>query len=168
MKKFRNVPNECITHDNKKVWLSRAVGVTGIVVCEVKGERYLLISKRGKGTPNYQGCYNIPCGYLDWNESLKEGVIRELYEETGLFLTHDEWRFFNYNDDLKDGQNISLRFIYCFEKDELPEVTNEHCEPDEVEDIKWIKLSRNGIKNYKWAFDHKQLVEEILKYKFWL
>ncbi len=45
------------------------------------GEEILLI-KRGKA-PNY-GRWMVPGGTLEWGETLEEGAIREVREETGI------------------------------------------------------------------------------------
>jgi 8-oxo-dGTP diphosphatase len=54
------------------------VGVGGVVIAD---ERVLLIRRGG---PPLEGEWSIPGGMLELGESLKEGVRRELEEETGL------------------------------------------------------------------------------------
>ena len=54
------------------------IGVGGVVILE---ERVLLARR---GTEPLKGCWSIPGGMLEAGESLKEGVKRELQEETGL------------------------------------------------------------------------------------
>lgn len=57
------------------------VGVGGIVV---QGERVVLV-RRGK--PPRQGEWSIPGGMLELGEKLRDGVAREIAEETGLTVT---------------------------------------------------------------------------------
>ena len=60
------------------------VGVGGVVVSE---NRVLLIRRGG---PPLEGEWSIPGGMLELGESLREGVRRELEEETGLEVSvHD-------------------------------------------------------------------------------
>jgi 8-oxo-dGTP diphosphatase len=54
------------------------VGVGGVVV---DGDRTLLIRR---GSAPLQGEWSIPGGLLEVGETLAEGVVRELAEETGL------------------------------------------------------------------------------------
>jgi 8-oxo-dGTP diphosphatase len=54
------------------------VGVGGVVIYE---ERALLIRR---GSPPLRGEWSIPGGLLEVGETLEQGVVRELAEETGL------------------------------------------------------------------------------------
>ncbi|MCC5910253.1 MAG: NUDIX domain-containing protein [Clostridiaceae bacterium] len=54
-----------------------AVGVAAIVI---KDKKVLLGKRKG----SYEGQWCIPCGYLEWDEDVYDGVVREFYEETGL------------------------------------------------------------------------------------
>jgi 8-oxo-dGTP diphosphatase len=54
------------------------VGVGGVVIA---GDRTLLIRR---GTAPLEGQWSIPGGMLELGESIKEGVRRELAEETGI------------------------------------------------------------------------------------
>jgi 8-oxo-dGTP diphosphatase len=54
------------------------VGVGGVVI---EGGRTLLIKRGG---PPLEGQWSIPGGMLELGETLKDGVYRELLEETGL------------------------------------------------------------------------------------
>lgn len=58
--------------------LSPLVGVGGVVVHE---ERVLLVQR---GTEPLKGRWTIPGGLIDVGETLREAVIREVKEETGL------------------------------------------------------------------------------------
>jgi 8-oxo-dGTP diphosphatase len=57
------------------------VGVGAVVVDD--HERVLLVKR---GTEPMKGHWSLPGGLLELGESLKEGVEREILEETGLFV----------------------------------------------------------------------------------
>ncbi|MBI1406325.1 MAG: NUDIX domain-containing protein [Caulobacter sp.] len=50
------------------------------VVC-LRGEEVLLIKR---GNPPRQGQWSLPGGRLEWGETLAQGALRELAEETGV------------------------------------------------------------------------------------
>jgi len=54
------------------------IGVGGIVI----KENCLLLVKRG--TPPSKGCWGVPGGCLELGEDVKDGVVREVFEECGI------------------------------------------------------------------------------------
>ena len=61
------------------------VGIGGVVI---EQGRALLIRRGGEPL---RGQWSIPGGYLELGESLKDGVARELLEETGCALEGGVW-----------------------------------------------------------------------------
>jgi ADP-ribose pyrophosphatase YjhB (NUDIX family) len=55
--------------------------VVGVAVVLVDGGRVLL-GQRARGP--YAGRWCIPCGYVEWDEDIREAARREMREETGL------------------------------------------------------------------------------------
>jgi len=47
----------------------------------VKGGRLLLVKR---GVEPYEGCWDIPGGFLEAGEHPEDGAVREVQEETGL------------------------------------------------------------------------------------
>jgi len=172
---FKNRENELITKDNigdREFFHPRSVAIVATIIIITKKNTYVLMGQRGTGTPDFQGYWNMPCGYLDWNESATEAVYRELYEETGLDLPEllenskvikkdleQPW----YTNHLPDSnrQNVTLRFGAIVESDTLPFLTNVNCEPDEVSDLRWMKLDE--VKDLECAFNHHGILEEYVK-----
>lgn len=145
-------------------WYSRSCAVVLFVFCKDKnGDYYVLANKRGKGTPDFQGCWNVPCGYLDFNEDSKEGAIREVREETGIHVPYEKVKLVEVaSSPTQNRQNVTLRHIaiidgtiddYSFSKKENEE--------GEVDDIAWIKVDQKMIEKYKWAFDHDFLIQHM-------
>lgn len=62
------------------------VGVAGIV-CNERNE--VLLVRRAKEV-TYPGLWCIPCGYLEYDEDVRVGMVREMREETGLVVEPQE------------------------------------------------------------------------------
>lgn len=157
---FNNIPNECGLHRGKQVWLSRSVAVAVLVTCtDHKGDTHVLISKRGIGTPDFQGYWNIVCGYLDYNETLIDAARREVYEETGVFIPEDSnIHLTGINDSIEGKQNVTIQFRVDLHQDELPSTSILNAEENEVEDILWIPYDKHSINHFKFAFNHMELL----------
>ncbi|MCK5918870.1 MAG: NUDIX hydrolase [Cocleimonas sp.] len=175
--KFNNKENEKITlPDERIIWHSRSSTVVITVWCIVKNTSYLLLGKRGDGCPDEVGKWNLPCGYLDWNETLSEAAEREVFEETGLNIRsvqkdtnaiinsymHQPWKVSSSISGRKNAkQNISHHFALVYKADELAELSTAYCEPDEVSDLKWI--TQDEINNFDYAFNHLAVIWEFLE-----
>ena len=59
------------------VYRNPAVGVAVIIR---RGDEVLL----GRRLGSYAGTWCIPCGYVEWDEDIREAAVREFAEETGL------------------------------------------------------------------------------------
>ena len=141
-------------------WFSRSVAVATAVLINDKGEWYVLGNERGPGTPDYQGYWNLPCGYLDYNETTEEAAKREVYEETGITCQNIK-NIGHSSSPNENRQNVCFFFVsflpgsiddYKFSK--------ENMEEGEVGGIKWIPLK--DADDVKWAFDHDVLIQKII------
>lgn len=148
-------------------WFSRSVAVMVITFARDKNKKlYVLASQRGPGTPDPElvGHWNCCCGYLDFEETTEEAAIRETFEETGIEIPQKHIHSIGWIDDPKKDkrQNISHRFYAMLPKTiEKYSFSKENNEEGEVGDIKWIPISEIG--DYKWAFDHDNIIREFLK-----
>lgn len=151
----------------REYWISRSIAVVVFVFAkDVLGETYILAEQRGKGTPDpeYVGKYCVPCGYLDFDETCAQAAQRELIEETGLNFPIKDFKLVSINDipESDKKQNVTFRYIINSNvpvEDLCKLFTTKNSEKDEVESIKFIKLS--NINNYEWAFNHQELIKEI-------
>lgn len=152
-----------IKKDGKTYWVSRSIAVLGLVIAERDGEHYILVNKRGDGCPDFNGMWNIPCGYLDYNETTKEAVSREIWEECGVRIEPSAFALYSINDDPNEGesQNVTIRYVARVPESvmDIP-LNNGNSEADEVDGIMWMNV--NDIENYDWAFNHRFLLRNIL------
>lgn len=132
-----------------------AVIVGGII--EKEGKILLVQEKQEK----CYGKWNIPAGHLDYNESLSEGAIREIKEESGCDV------------ELTGIANVANRileddiFVYITFTTKL---LNEDIKinPEEILDVKWFEINDvlnnmdNELRNLKFI---KQPILNIMKNK---
>ena len=145
-------------------WVARNIAALVMVVGYNKQDKpHILANVRGPKTPDpeFRGCWCMPCGYLDYNETIREAAVREVFEETGVKLNPKNLILFYINDNPKEDkrQNVTFRYRYTIKEDiENIKLTSKNSEDKEVSDIKWIPV--NEINNYKWAFNHDQIIIE--------
>ena len=160
---------ECYDKDGKFLgWFSRSVAVLALIhVYGKDGRHYVLASQRGKGTPDpeYVGKWNLCCGYLDFNETGKESVIREVFEETGVNISNETIRSIGVNTDptTDKRQNVTLRYVVALSKDKEVyerQFSHKNNEKDEVGEIKFIDY--RDIDKYEWAFGHDKIIKNPL------
>lgn len=137
------------------------VSARGIVINNDK----ILLNEFGGGQ-----YYNIPGGGVEPGETVKQAVIREIYEESGLNVTVEDLIFaleyepnkcnFIYGNTPK----VSLVFRCFLNGDDVikpPSVPD--IDPDDPEissESKWIPIS--GLKNINYVpYIHEQLIEYI-------
>ena len=146
--------NQPVNIDGKEYWISRSVAVCGAVFTIDDGLRVLAV-KRGNNLDE-PGKWCLPCGYLDWNETLEEACAREIMEETGLH-THSFNLYHIDSNPESNRQNVTVVY-WSFSRDYASHTVS----VDGVEsvDLKWIAIP--DIKYYDWAFGHKNLIQDIL------
>ena len=157
----------------KEYWISRSMAVTGIIVSEKNDKLYFVVEKRGPGCPDEVGKWCCPCGYLAWDETRREAVLREIYEETGLDYRGQEdseslieWNVMDLPED-NERQNVTTRYVLLGDYTELSNhifdlASKERGgEDEEVSEIKLI--SEDEILNYDWAWNHGFLLQEVAR-----
>ena len=158
-KPLRNFP---FFHRGKLFWYSRSVATTIGVFCKNSNNEWcVLANQRGKGAPDFQGLWNITCGYLEHDVTGEENCQKEIYEETGVFVPVELIKFRGVKTDPSENrQNVSLRYsAFLSGVCEDYETTDAHSEKDEVADIRWIPLSE--VDEYSWAFGHEELIGKM-------
>lgn len=118
------------------------------------GELSVLLIERG-GEP-YKGCWAFPGGFLEMDETVEEGVVRELREETGLALSPDDSRLrqlgcYSKVDRDPRGRVITIAFNAVVDKAEVKG-------SDDARDARWFPVSALP----PLAFDHDQVLKDAL------
>lgn len=185
---FKNRKNEpLLLEDGRTVWNSRSCAVVAQICLyhKVSQQWYVLLGQRGQGAPDFQGWWGLPCGYLDWDETLCEAVVREVWEECGLFLpalsslegfigsqssltqpaphTDVPWAVTDHIDN--DKQNISLHYavLFAWRGEALPALSMAHAEPDEVEALAWVSIQE--AVNMRLAFNHHKRIDKLIAHQ---
>jgi len=186
VKKFYNKPNPHVIYHYESgtgikvhhdIWISRAPAVVGIIfVFGVEGGSRVLVIKRSEKMPDEPNKYGAPSGYLDWDESGFDGMIREVYEETSMYLPdYDPFLMFNNNrqpfyvhtDPKTDkNQNVSLTYVLAYDfsdhNDFLPDI--EGYVDGETAKVEWLNLQDFYNESREWAFNHDERIKMALKY----
>lgn len=124
----------------------RGVSIDAIII---KDDKILLI-KRGKEP--HEGLWALPGGHLDWNETLKDAVIREVKEETGLTVT--SLKFLKiYSKPSRHPKQLVAVVYYTAVEGELKA-------GDDAQDLKFFSI--HTIPE-KLAFDHQQIIRDYLR-----
>jgi len=153
-------------HKGREVFLSCYACGCGIVkskaIVDGKKQTLILANKRGKGCPDYQGYWCMPCGYKEQNENGQECVAREIYEECGIRLDPDIFELVHVETEPAycNHGNVTLRYMAEIDDIEGYVYDKPSGEKDEVDEVKWIPLEE--FTNYKWAFNHADLLLDML------
>jgi len=173
---FKSRPNRLIKHNDEEIWISRSGSVNGIILAIHNDNVFVLIEKRSDTMRDEPGKLCIPCGYFDWDENGCEAVIRETYQETGLYLPEYKDNLI-FNNDEGDGdiqpfyvdtsssqnrQNLSMFFvfIYDFTRKSLPDVDS--YKNEEIAFVKWMPIINIFKPQYIWAFGHDKIIEKAI------
>lgn len=148
-------------HEGKKLWYSRSLACNIMIFRKtINNEWEILACKRGQGCEFNKGLWNVPGGFIDFNEDAVSCALRELKEETGVVIDPIEV-FFNRLDTEPHGVRQTMvashyaRFVEEDTKDW--KFTTEFSEPDETEEIKWVSLK--DLHKYKWTRGQFEMIE---------
>lgn len=169
--KFKSTPNRCIQHEGNEIWISRSVTVLPVLFFVSKGTQYVPLGLRGEDLPEAVGLWELPGGYLDYDETTTQAVYREVWEELGLDLPQlvEDFRFEGdldhpyevYSAPLR-RQNVTLKYALMFhlEDADLPQL-NPQVSQGEVVEAKWVEVET--ALNMTLAFNHHDVMKECLE-----
>lgn len=131
-------------------YYDRHIACDGLIVEDGK----IILMLRGKD--NHKGRWALIGGYLDWNETVEEGVVREVKEEIGVDA--EVVKLFGVYSDPKrdpgDLQNVAVVFL-------LKLLTRDFVlKKDEVLDLRWFPFDKLPV---NMAFDHRKIIEEYIR-----
>ena len=130
-----------------------AVAVDVVIVTREARPRVLLI--RRKHEP-FKGCWAIPGGFVEIDESLDAAARRELFEETNV-RAKDLVQLHTFGDPQRDprGRIISVTYVALLDADRLQPRAR-----DDAAEVGWFSLRHPP----KLAFDHKDILAVARKY----
>lgn len=98
----------------------------------------------------------LPGGFVDYGESLEDAVKREAEEETGLDL-EDLRQFHTYSAPDRDPRFHTIGTVFIARAKGKPKAG------DDAQGLRIVKLSE--LLKLDFAFDHKKIISDYLKYK---
>lgn len=134
-------------NEDPKRYINPAVAVNALIT---KDGRVLLV-KRAKEP--YKDLWSLPGGYLEYNETIEDGLRREICEETGLLVKPTNIIGI-YSDPLRHPEKhvIAIAYEAVIEGGELKP-------GKEIDEIKFFGLNElPGL-----AFDHGKMIKDYLK-----
>ena len=154
----------------KTVFSGRFCAVSGFVYAIVNGKYSILANLRGPGTPDYQGCWNAVCGFLERYENSKEGIAREMREEGGFQIDTDDLKIIHVETEPEEcnNGNVTIRHTAFLGKIIPHYVIKEGGEENEVDLVAWVPI--DDIDKFNWAFNHYKTIKQYApkKWKRWL
>ena len=117
-----------------------------------QGSRRLLLVRRGNEP--FKGCWALPGGFMEMDETLEECARRELKEESGLETTarFEELKSFSTVDRDPRGRTITVAFLAVVAVSEVKG-------SDDAAEARWFALDELP----ELAFDHEEIVQTALE-----
>ena len=117
-----------------------------------EGELSVLLIERG-GEP-YKGCWAFPGGFLEMDETVRQGAVRELEEETGLKIG-EVHQIGAYSRVDRDPRGRTITVAYLAVVDAPIAVIGQ----DDAAKAQWFPLSALP----ELAFDHDEIMRDAIK-----
>lgn len=109
----------------------------------------LLLVRRG-GEP-FKGCWALPGGFMEMDETIEHCAVRELQEETGIVVSEDDLHLIGiYSTPGRDPRGRTVTAAYALRVDDTAATAG-----DDASEVRWWPL--NDLPPM--AFDHKEIVE---------
>lgn len=156
-------------HLTRTLYDGRYCAVSAFVFAVVDGRYSVLANQRGPGTPDFQGCWNCPCGFLERDEDSRHGAAREVREETMETIDPERLTIAGVETEPErcNNGNVTIRhraFIGRQAQINRDRAwTVEHYgggEKDEVTNVKWIPVDDTDC--FDWAFHHDETIATLI------
>lgn len=155
-----------VKRNGKIFWVSRSVAVSLATFCfdKAHGVWCVLANKRGPGCNTKVGCWNLPCGFLDYGETGEQAAIRETWEETGVAIPKGTHLRLLGTNTMKENVSMAFTCVLSGSIEDYP-LSDANSEPGEVADIKWIPVLTAGgtpldkvVGSYHWDRDPSAVI----------
>lgn len=134
-------------------WPRPALTTDVAVFADCYGEASILLIQRRRGP--FAGCWALPGGFLEEDETLEACAARELKEETGL-EAGSLHLFGTYSTPGRDPRGRTVTVAYWTRLDEN---SGEAAAGDDAADCRWFALSQLP----ELAFDHDRIIADAMK-----
>ena len=124
-----------------------SVTVDIVVVTKERQPRVLLIQRK---RPPFEGCWALPGGFIEMEETLEESARRELQEETGI-RAGKLVQLATFGDPGRDPRGRTISVVYLTRVDPRP---LNPVAADDAAAVGWFPLHRPP----PLAFDHRQIL----------
>ncbi len=128
-----------------------AVTADCVVITGGENLQVLLVER---GDEPYKGCWALPGGFLDMDETTEQCAIRELEEETGLKVS-EVHQVGTYSKVDRDPRGRTITVAYLVVVEQATEVKGQ----DDAAKAQWFPLTKLP----KLAFDHDEIVNDAMK-----
>lgn len=117
--------------------------------CAVVNRRGELLLVRRGGEP-FKGCWALPGGFMEMDETIEHCAVRELEEETGIRVAEDDLRLIGiYSAPGRDPRGRTVTAAYAVSIDTCTATAG-----DDAAEVRWWPLTELP----PMAFDHNQIV----------
>lgn len=130
-----------------------ALTTDAVIFTEKNAETFILLVQR-KNEP-HKAKWALPGGFLEENETLKNGCRRELKEETGLVVNALE-QVGIYDAIGRDPRGRIISVAFTAKLEDMPLVNGS----DDAADAQWRKLEKGA----DLAFDHDRIIADAKRY----
>lgn len=123
--------------------------------CMVTNSRGEVLLVR-RGNDPYKGCWALPGGFMEMDETIEHCAVRELAEETGLNVSEQDIRLIGvYSAPGRDPRGRTVTAAYAISIENATALAG-----DDAAEVRWWPL--NALPPL--AFDHAQIVSDGVSY----
>lgn len=117
----------------------------------VNGRGEVLLVRRG-GEP-FKGCWALPGGFMEMDETIERCAVRELEEETGIRVTEEALRLIGiYSAPGRDPRGRTVTAAYAISVGDCTATAG-----DDAAEVRWWPLAELP----PLAFDHAQIIADM-------
>ena len=155
----------------QEFWNSRSTAVVAFIFVYFNDKLHVLITKRSDTMMDSPGLYCVPSGYLNWDENGHNAMMRELYEETGLYLPdyddailfdNDRQPFYVNTNPSEVRQNVSLLYITVLNIEHDRTIKINEIMNDETTEVRFMSWDEFEVNNLEWAFNHDRRIRDAM------